>query len=136
MERGSDKHGARLDDGLAAEVRGLEQGGHSTHAEEWKDAEPAGEDEPSVSLGGDAALVGGVPDGLAADDVERRSELARYLPRSAFPGLREQLMDAARGEQAPERVLDEVRRLPSGRVFGTVGEVYHLLFGAAESHRF
>ena len=63
MERGSDKHSPRMDDALHAETEGLVRGGHDTHAEEWKQAEPSGEDQPDVDLAPDATLGGGVPDG-------------------------------------------------------------------------
>jgi hypothetical protein len=45
MERGSDKHGPRKDDTLAAELRGQLQpkGGHR---EEWADPEPPADDDP------------------------------------------------------------------------------------------
>ena len=36
MERGSSKHGPRLDDEQKHETEGLVRGGGSTHAEEWK----------------------------------------------------------------------------------------------------
>ena len=42
MERGSTKHGAQLDEALKHETDGMVSGGRSTHAEEWKSAEPAG----------------------------------------------------------------------------------------------
>ncbi|HYZ09678.1 MAG TPA: hypothetical protein VE709_14080 [Pseudonocardiaceae bacterium] len=46
MERGSDKHGARLDDAMAEEVEGMVRGTGPTHAEEWKDPEPPADDDP------------------------------------------------------------------------------------------
>jgi hypothetical protein len=48
MERGSDKHGARSDDALAAELRGMlgEAGGHR---EEWRDPEPPADDDPDLT---------------------------------------------------------------------------------------
>jgi hypothetical protein len=48
MERGSDKHGPRRDDALAAELRGMlgEAGGHR---EEWLDPEPPADDDPDLT---------------------------------------------------------------------------------------
>lgn len=48
MERGSDKHGPRRDDALAAELRGMlgETGGHR---EEWRDPEPPADDDPDLT---------------------------------------------------------------------------------------
>src|SRR3954447_2565845 len=76
IERGSDKHGARADDALAGEVEGAMRSGHSTHAQEWKDPEPSGEDQPDVDLNPNGTLTGGTPAGVDSGDVEGRSELA------------------------------------------------------------
>jgi hypothetical protein len=48
MERGSDKHGPRRDDALAAELQGMlgEAGGHR---EEWRDPEPPADDDPDLA---------------------------------------------------------------------------------------
>lgn len=51
MQRGSDKHGARHDDALAAEVDGMIRGTGPTRAEEWHDPEPPADDDPDVSPG-------------------------------------------------------------------------------------
>ena len=50
MDRGSSKHSPRVDDQMAGEVRGTVQGTAGARAEEWKMAEPSGEDQPQVSL--------------------------------------------------------------------------------------
>ncbi len=49
MDRGSDKHGARQDDYLKKELRGLEQADHSTRAQEWRDPEPPADDDPQLT---------------------------------------------------------------------------------------
>jgi len=136
MERGSDKHSPRLDDAMEGEVRGLVQGGHQTHAEEFKQAEPSGEDQPDADLAPNGTLHGGVPAGMTDDDVERRSRLALYLPRASFPMVRELVLDTAAGNQAPDAVLEDLRGLPAGREFASVGEVFTALGGHEESARF
>jgi hypothetical protein len=85
MERGSDKHGARMDDALANEVDGTIQAGRSSRGEAWRDPEPSGEDQPEVDLRPDGALHGGVPVGMTEDDVELRSELAQALGKEIYP---------------------------------------------------
>ena len=86
--------------------------GHDTHAEEWKSAEPSGEDQPEVDLSGDGDLHGGVPDGMTEEDVEGRSP-ARGLPRPrVWPATGEQLLEVARGREAPRRRPRPARRLP------------------------
>lgn len=136
MDRGSDKHSARADDELKHETIGLVQGGHSTHAEEWKDAEPAGEDQPDADLAPDGTLAGGTPAGMSADDVEGRAELASYLGKGAYPLVREQVLNLVIDNHAPDRVIDLVRRLPAGREFHNVNDVWATLGGAVEGERF
>ena len=48
MERGSDKHGPRRDDALAAELRGM-LGDAGGHGEEWLDPEPPADDDPDLT---------------------------------------------------------------------------------------
>ena len=50
MDRGSSKHSPRVDEQMDQEVRGVVQGTAGARAEEWKMAEPSGEDQPQVSL--------------------------------------------------------------------------------------
>jgi len=136
MERGSDKHSARLDDEMAHEVRGIIQGGKDTHAEEFKQPEPSGEDQPDVDLVPDGTLHGGVPEGMTDADVSRRTQLATYLHRSAFPMVREMVIDEAQRNEAPDDVVADLRRLPAGREFVNVGDVFATLGGAEETQRF
>jgi hypothetical protein len=136
MERGSDKHGPRLDEALEHETQGLVRGGHDTHAEEWKSAEPSGEDQPDVDLAPDGTLVGGAPAGMSEADVEGRSEVATYLHPHAFPAVRAMLLDEAERNQAPESILKRLRELPAGREFANVGDVWRAVRGSTESARF
>src|SRR5947209_383886 len=76
VERGSDKVSPRADDELKHQTQGLVRSGHTTHAEEWKDPEPIGEDQPDADLAPDGTLHGGTPAGMSADDVEGSAELA------------------------------------------------------------
>lgn len=129
MDRGSDKVSPREDDQRKHETQGLVRSGHSTHAEEWKDPEPSGEDQP------EPALHGGTPAGMAADDVEGRSELAAFLGKDCYPMVREQVIGLVIDRNAPQRVVDLVRHLPSGREFANVNEIWIALGGGVESRR-
>jgi hypothetical protein len=116
--------GPREDEELKHETQGLEQGGHSTHAEEWKDPEPAGEDQPT----GDEHVVPewleqGTPPGMDPADVEQRSDVARFLDATAFPGRRDDLVAAAERNQAPVAVVELLRRLPSDETFENTQDV-------------
>lgn len=135
MERGSDKHGPRMDDALQSEVAGMLRAGHQTHAEEWKLAEPSGEDQPDVDRVPDGTRAGGVPEGMTAEDVETRSELATYLRLSAFPGDAAALREEAAANEAPVRVVDLLGALPEGPEYANVGEVWVAVGGGVEAHR-
>jgi hypothetical protein len=138
MDRGSDKHGPRVDEQMKHEVEGLIQGGKDPHAEEWASPEPSGEDQPDVDFAAGGTVHGAVPDGMSDEDVERRSLLATHLTPGAFPGVREQLLEHVLDNSAPDDVVEEVRRLPAGREFSSVGEVWRVLNGGGhvEEHRF
>jgi hypothetical protein len=109
MERGSSKHSPRLDEQMADEVRGTVQGTTGARAEEWKMAEPSGEDQPSTSTV--------QPDG---NDFSR---FGSYLGR-VFPADREALLDSARGFEAPDDVLDRLSELPSGTTYENAAQVW------------
>ncbi len=135
MERGSDKHSPRLDDAMSAEVEGLVRSGHDNR-EEWKSPEPSAEDQPDVDLVPNGTLVGGVPQGMTEQDVERRSVLASYLGR-VWPATAAELLDVALGNSAPEQVLDTLRALPAGRYYANLQEVWSDVSGGhVESTRF
>jgi hypothetical protein len=137
MERGSDKHSARMDDALEAEVRGMMTAGRETRAEDWNSAEPSGEDQPDVDRVPDGTLAGGVPDGMTEDDVELRSEIAICLGKECWPADSEQLLAKAADMNATDRVLDRLRTLPTGHTFANMQEVWAQLSGGhVESHRF
>ena len=135
MERGSDKHGARMDEALAHEVEGTIQAGRSSRGEEWRDPEPSGEDQPEVDLRPDGALHGGVPVGMTEEDVELRSELAQALGKEIYPATTVQLLEKANESSASDRILDLLGRLPADEMFTNVQDIWSRLGGGVEQHR-
>jgi hypothetical protein len=135
MERGNTKHGARLDDEMEHEVRGTLQGGVDPRVEEWHDTEPSGEDQPNASWVPGGAAAGGAPPGMTPDEVEERSRLGRYIPRSALPGDRERLLTGAREMLAPDDILAALSRLPEGREYQTVNQIWAALGHHNEERR-
>lgn len=135
MERGSDKVSPRQDEELKHATQGLVRAGRTTHAEEWKDPEPAGEDQPEVDLAPEGTLHGGTPEGMSPDDVEGRAELAGFLGKD-YPLVREQVIERVIDGKAPDRIIALVRNLPSGREFHNIAEVWTALGGSVESERF
>jgi hypothetical protein len=136
MERGSDKHSARMDEALAGEVAGMMRAGRETRGQQWNSAEPSGEDQPDVDLAPDVTLSGGVPDGMTADDVEARAGIAMYLGKEVWPAGSQALLAKAEELNAPDDVLDQLRRLPETAVFDNVQAVHQALQGGTEAHRF
>lgn len=134
MQRGSDKHSARMDDALDAQVAGLVHAGHDTYTGQWS-VTPSDEDRAEVVLPTDGDRHGGVPEGMTEADVEERSRLAAYLGRQVWPATGEQLLEVARSRQAPDVVLDRVAELPPGRVFENLQAAWVDLGGGVEAHR-
>jgi Protein of unknown function (DUF2795) len=135
MERGSSKHGPRLDDEMEREVRGLVQSGVDGRVEEWRDPEPPGEDQPNPTLDPAGYDRMGTPPGMTPGDVDGRSELGRYIPMSVLPGDRDDLLGGAEELEAPQHVIDLLARLPAGRQFETVNEIWAALGGHNEERR-
>jgi hypothetical protein len=123
----SGTHGARADDVLAAEAEPLTRSGHSGRAEESREVEPSGEDQPDVDLAPDGTLTGGTPVGIDQATVQLRAELARWLDRADFPATGADLMKAARDHRAPDAVADELARLEPTRSYDRIGEVVRAL---------
>lgn len=135
MERGSDKHNPRVDDQMAHETEGMVRAGRSTHAQEWKDPEPSGEDQPDVDRDPAGTLQGATPAGMTADDVEGRTELARYLGRHAFPSPGAQLALAAQEQGAPDAIVARLQGLASDRIYENLQEAWLALGGHVEDGR-
>jgi hypothetical protein len=132
MERGSDKHSARADDEMAHEVRSMTQGAPvESRAEEYREQEGPGDGEPTpdARLSGDRGLT--PPDALTPDEIEARSELARYLERRVFPGDRDALIASAQRLNAPSHVVERLGALPDGQ-FTHVEAVWEALGGRVE----
>ncbi|GAB3803621.1 DUF2795 domain-containing protein [Micromonospora zhanjiangensis] len=135
MERGNSKHGPRVDEQMSREVEGTVHGTAGSRAEEWRDPEPAGEDQPSATTAPTESTRSGVPQGMTPAEVEQRSRLGRYISLSALPGDRDALRRNAEQNEAPEAVLGELDRLPADTEFQTVSEVWAALGHANETQR-
>ena len=135
MERGNAKHSPRVDDELAHEVDGVVKGTAGGRAEEFREAEPAGDDQPETSMVPEGDDGSGAPQGMTAEEVELRSRFGRYINRSALPGDRDRLRRDAEGNEAPDDVLAEIDRLPTGVRFQTVSEAWAALGHHNETQR-
>jgi hypothetical protein len=67
---------------------------------------------------------------LAPDDVDARRELWAALPLSAFPAERDSLAHAG---HAPGAVIEALERLPPGRAFDSVYDVWLAIGGSTSA---
>ena len=129
-------HGPRKDDALKRETRGEIQANRATRIEEWREPEPPGEDQPDATwaptdpadrIGSGSSQPGGAEPALDPRAIELRSDLARYLDRTAFPADREQLIATLAGHHAPGALLDVAATLPAGTTFARFADVLRAL---------
>jgi hypothetical protein len=69
-------------------------------------------------------------------DVERRASIAQALGKEVWPADRDTLVSKAQEANAPDGVLAQLRRLPSGTEFTNVQEVAQALGLGTEQQRF
>lgn len=132
---GKNKLGPLQDDEIKKEMEGELRGDRSTRAEEWREIDPSGEDQPEVDRAPDTTLTGGVPPGMSPADVETRNELARHLGRGLYPADREAVVDTLRRNNAPDRLIGMAGRLPEGERFRNVQDIARALGLGVEDHR-
>ncbi|MFC4913635.1 DUF2795 domain-containing protein [Actinomadura gamaensis] len=140
MTEQTGKQGPRLDDEMAHETEGMVRGGHATHAEDFKQPEPASsapgwdpaEDDPTATGG---ARQEGSPPGMSADDVEGRSALARQLTGVRYPATRDDLVARLRGGDVDDGAVAAVEALPD-RAYENLADVAEALGYGRESRRF
>ncbi|RKR91500.1 uncharacterized protein DUF2795 [Micromonospora pisi] len=135
MDRGNSKHGPRLDDEMSREVASTVNNAAGSRAEEWREPEPAGEDQPASTRAPSADTRSGAPQGMTSVEVEERSRLGRFISLSALPGDRATLLRSAEENEAPDEVLAQLNRLPPDTEFRTVSEVWAVLGHANETQR-
>ncbi|MPY80647.1 MAG: DUF2795 domain-containing protein [Actinophytocola sp.] len=132
MQRGSDRHGQRLDDEMQHETEPLERSGVQSRSEEWRQPEPAAEDEPEATRTPDPVYRGSTPPGLDPAEVEERTEMGRHLDPSIFPTDRSGVLGSAAENNAPDAVTSLLTALPENVRFGTMQDVWSALGGGQE----
>lgn len=91
-------------------------------------------DDSGQSLGVNHAHQPGSPEGLSAQEVDSRSDLARWISGThVFPADRETLLKRARSQSAPDEVLSVIRSLPD-RTYENMEGVAQALGLAEEQH--
>ena len=74
--------------------------------------------------------------GTSTGDVEHRAAIAEALGKEVWPADRDTLVAKAQEGNAPDRVLSDLRRLPSGQQFQNVQDVARALGIGTEQQRF
>jgi uncharacterized protein DUF2795 len=132
MERGSDKHGHRIDEELKHDTDSLVHGSPvESRASEAREQEGPADGEPTP----DALLTddrpGPNPDTLSHDEIEARTELGRRLQPSIFPADRAAIVASAERMGASEDLVARLAQLPDG-TFDHVEAVWEALGGRVE----
>ncbi len=132
MERGSDKHSPRIDDGLKHDTRPLTQGSPSeARADEGRHQEGAADGEPTTDalLSGDLHPEQSNDVQLDHDEAEARGRIAAYLRPSIWPADREAIVACAQELNASPDVVDRLR----DGTFSHTEAVWEALGGKVES---
>jgi hypothetical protein len=74
--------------------------------------------------------------GTSEADVEHRAAIAESLGKEVWPADRDTLLAKAQEANAPDRVLADLRRLPTGQEFANVQDVARALGIGTEQERF
>jgi hypothetical protein len=132
MERGSDKHGPRLDEALKHDTSSLVHGSPvESRASEAREQEGPADGEPTP----DALLTGdrppSDPDTLSHDEIEARTELGRHLQPSIFPADRAAIVASAQRMEGSEDLVARLSQLPDG-TFDHLEAVWEALGGRVE----
>ncbi|MEO3840708.1 DUF2795 domain-containing protein [Streptomyces sp. B22F1] len=133
-EHGRNKTSAIRDDVIAKEMSGELRASRSTRAEEERELQPPGGDQPETDRAPGTALVGGTPPGITAEGVELRSELGRNLGRAVYPADREAVLETLRSNNAPDRLTELAERLPDGE-YGNLQAIADALGLGGENRR-
>lgn len=113
---------------MAHEVESHLQGGPGgSRANEWREPEPAGEDQPEPTVIPTGEHPAGAPPPLTGEELEARSSFGRWIPRSVLPANRDQLVRAADAADAPADVLTALQGLPANRTFETIYDIWDAL---------
>ncbi|WP_192764448.1 DUF2795 domain-containing protein [Actinomadura algeriensis] len=131
----SDKHGAKVDEEIGRETQGMVRGGHSTHAEEFKETEPTSDRdiwEPNAPVGDPRE---GSPPGMSAQDVEARSALARLLTGVRYPARRNEVIRNASDAGGSGEAIDALKSLPD-REYENLADIAEELGYGREERRY
>ncbi len=120
------KHGPRLDEQMKKEAGSIPAEGATEKREEYHRTEGLTDEDRTPTTD-----TPGTPSNLSPEELELRSDIARYLVPSVFPADKSVLLETARETQAPDMVRQTLERLPEGE-FENVQAIWEALGGSAE----
>lgn len=123
MERESAKHNPRVDEQM--KVQGRRDFEHTTSDDLLPGEDLADPVNANVEYAPEASAL---PD----DEVEARSELARYAKPAQWPANKSALLEVAEADFAPDRVIERLASLPDGATYENVAEVWAATGGSTE----
>jgi Protein of unknown function (DUF2795) len=127
-DRANSKHGPRLDEEMAHELKDEVRGGPTGgRAEEWRDPEPPAEGEPEVTWTPQGHHGVDTEDDRDPDYREERARIGKHLPRAVFPATGARIVAQARKLKAPEDVLEALRRLDPAHHYSNAQELWKSL---------
>jgi hypothetical protein len=132
MEQSRNKHGPVADEAMAKEVRSTVEANRFSRAEDWREAESAAEDEPPITRQVRTHNAAGRDD----SSLDRRSDLAASLPRTAFPADKARLLEHADSAHATDEVRQALESLPDGVQFGNIEQVWEQIGPQSGGPRF
>jgi hypothetical protein len=121
-----------MDEQLEHEVEPLVRGAADEGRTEHRQTEAPGEEEGGM---GHRPEVDDPAFGPTEDALEAREELARHLRPRVFPADADRLIETALEMHAPPPVLNMLERLPRGRTFENVQQVWSAVGGDVEHRR-
>lgn len=122
----SDQNNRLLDEQLKDKARSITQGApvngrvDERFREEGVGPRPG---QPSADRA-PADRQAGTSEGLSADQVAERAELATYIQGHIFPAHKEALVESAQQENAPQPVINLLKKLPGDQEFEHFQEVW------------
>jgi Protein of unknown function (DUF2795) len=133
-DQGSNKTGFARDDELKREMQGELKANRAVRAQEDREPQPSGEDQPFAESG-PSVPEPSVPSGMTPEGVTVRSDLARHLERTIYPAQRAELLGALQRHQAPDALVQRVSALPPDERYANVQAVVRALGYGVEDRR-
>jgi len=122
----SNKHNRRIDEAMADQDASFLHGA-PVDSRLREDLRTEGNGPRPGQASANAEVAGrepGTSEGLSAEEVAERAELATYIEGHVFPGDKHALLRSATDENAPQPIISLLKKLPEGQTFEHFQEVW------------